>query len=302
MSLTSSVPPAAARSAMGALARRRTSSPRRRALRRRRRPRSSAAPRRTARRRADRCWCSTRATSSRPVPCSPVISTGALAVGAAASSCSTIARIAAALGDEEVVGAQRTRASIRRASSVRDASAAAVHRRRDRRRATARAGARARSAARSSPRRARARAARSGRLPHAQRGARCSRTGPRAYHAHALRTSCSVRGPLLQLLDQIDVAAEHREPLGERRRPGIGTPRADLARAAEQPRIAERAAADHHRVAAGLLAHAEDSRRRRRRRRCRRPACARHRLAHAPDDVADRSCPRSPACACGRAR
>jgi hypothetical protein len=60
----------------------------------------------------------------------------------------------------------------------------------------------------------------------------------------------------LELADQPDVAAEHVAPLLDRRRSGIRTPGGDRGDAREQPRVAHRAAPDHHGVAAGGLADA----------------------------------------------
>src|SRR5690606_6072008 len=96
------------------------------------------------------------------------------------------------------------------------------------------------------------------RLPHAQ--AQCvaaveAARVPRTRLAHLVQRA----RPALELLDEVDVAPKHAEPLLERRRARSGAAGADFAQPREQPRVAEGAAADHHRIAAGLLAHREEA-------------------------------------------
>src|SRR5262249_26445336 len=59
-----------------------------------------------------------------------------------------------------------------------------------------------------------------------------------------------------QLADQLDVSRERTRPLVDRRWAGVSLARGQRADRAEQERIAQRAAADHDGVAAGLGAHA----------------------------------------------
>ena len=248
MSLTSSVPPARRARARGARARRRR---RRRRCAARRRPRTSAAPRRTGRGARGPRWCRTRATSSRPVPCSPQISDRRIAVGEARRPASDDRAHRRAVGDEEVVGAQRSaehQAAPRR--RVR------VHRRALAFRRQAEP-ALALDQLREVVLDERARRREVRRLPHAQpqrvAAVEAARV-PRARLAHLVQRARAG----LELLDQLDVAAEHRERAPRASaRPGSGRPARDLAQPREQPRVAERAAADHHGVAAGLLAHAQ---------------------------------------------
>ena len=263
ISLTSSVPPLA----RAQLDRRRAAA---RRLRRDRRARSRGAC-------AGRSRASRRATRSRPVPCSPSISTGASIGGRlfdalaqldhrradVPSSCSrsTRAMTAAyyATCRRELVNdrsdSRATRFCLIQRREVRDRDLA--HLRRTRR--------------------------------HMERALAHVRGVAQTLGVPGDRLAHLVHQPLGRRVrgDQIDVAAKTRMRSGDRRRRDRLAAQARLD-GAEQPRIAERAAADHHRVAAGLLAHAEVVVDGRRRRRCRRPGCA-----PAPPSRTSRMIPRS---------